>query len=121
VKFKLDENLGVRTLTVFKTAGHDVQTVSEEHLNGSRDEVLYQQCQREGRCLVTLDLDFSNVLRFPPESTSGVAVLRPSHKPTIVQLEGLARQLLQTLANERLDGRLWIVEPDRVRIHQADE
>ncbi|MBI3607175.1 MAG: DUF5615 family PIN-like protein [Nitrospirae bacterium] len=121
MKFKLDENLGVRTLSVFKNAGHDVETVSEERLSGCRDDVLYEHCQRERRCLVTLDLDFSNVLRFPPEPTSGMAVLRPSAKPTVAQLDRLARQLLQALVKESLEGRLWIVEPERIRIHQTSE
>lgn len=121
MKFKLDENLGTRTLSIFKGAGHDVQTVSEERLSGCRDEVLYEHSCRERRCLVTLDLDFSNVLRFPPETAPGVVVLRPSGKPTITQLEGLARQCIGMLAKERLEGQLWIVEPGRIRIHQTAE
>jgi len=31
----------------------------------------------EGRCLVTLDLDFSNPFLFPPEDYAGIVVLRP--------------------------------------------
>ena len=37
MKFKLDENLGSRTANVIADAGHDVQTVSDERLNGADD------------------------------------------------------------------------------------
>ena len=67
MKFKLDENIGAHTQRIFDQAGHDVKTVFEESLSGTADEELFRICQAEQRCLVTLDLDFSNVLRFPPE------------------------------------------------------
>jgi len=34
-------------------------------------------CALEGRCLITLDLDFVDVLRFPPRTGAGTVVLRP--------------------------------------------
>ena len=64
MKFKLDENLGSRTASLIGEAGHDVQTVSDEKLNGVEDAWLYRVCASEGRCLITLDLDFADILRF---------------------------------------------------------
>lgn len=66
LKFKLDENLGTRTQQISRQTGHDVETIYGESLFGSTVQTLYTICQEEKRCLVTLDLDFSNVLRFPP-------------------------------------------------------
>ncbi len=40
------------------------------------DKNLYQLCIEENRALVKLDLDFSNVLSYPPENTAGLIVLR---------------------------------------------
>ena len=59
MNFKLDENFGIRTIDLFRNAGHDAQTVVEEKLSGASDRQIYQVCIRERRCLVTLDLDFS--------------------------------------------------------------
>lgn len=56
MKFKLDENFGTRTQQIFRAAGHDVQTVCDEGLQGSSDQYLYEVCYTEQRCLVTLDL-----------------------------------------------------------------
>jgi hypothetical protein len=66
VKFKLDENLGSRTAELIAACGHDVQTVSQQRLTGIDDEHLFEVCASEGRCLITLDLDFADILRFPP-------------------------------------------------------
>ena len=76
MKFKLDENLGTRTQHLFKEAGHDIHTVRQENLQGTVDRHLYQICCDEQRCLVTLDLDFTDVLRFPPQQTNGIVVIR---------------------------------------------
>jgi hypothetical protein len=70
---------------------------------------------------VTLDLDFGNVLRFPPEQTAGLAVLRPAGKPTLAALKRLAEQLIEALSRESVSGCLWIVEPGRIRIHESPE
>jgi predicted nuclease of predicted toxin-antitoxin system len=66
MKFKMDQNFGKRTQQVFRMAGHDMQTVRVEGLQGSSDQSIYVHCCREQRCLVTLDLDFTDVTRFPP-------------------------------------------------------
>lgn len=54
MKFKLDENFGARTLSIFQAAGHNVETVVQEALGGAADRELYQVCRDEKRCLVTV-------------------------------------------------------------------
>ncbi len=68
MKFKRDENFGRCTQHLFQTAGHDVQTTLDEKIQGCSDRQLYDICCAERRCLVSLDLDFSDVTRFPPAS-----------------------------------------------------
>ena len=79
MKVKLDENLGNRAAALFGDFGHQVMTVSEQDLQGTNDDDLIDACRAEERVLVTLDLDFSNVLRFPPERYAGIGVLRLPH------------------------------------------
>lgn len=67
--------------------------------------------------LVTLDSDFAQVLRFPPERSAGVAVLSSSGRMTSGLLKLLLGQLIEALQHHELSGRLWIVEPGRIRIH----
>ena len=68
ISVKLDENLGNRGQRILVDHGHDVRTVWEQDLAASCDNTLIEVCRVEGRCLVTLDMDFSNPLRYPPRS-----------------------------------------------------
>jgi predicted nuclease of predicted toxin-antitoxin system len=120
VKFKLDENFGTRTQQLFRAAGHDVSSVEGQKLCGCTDQRLFEVCEHDGRCLVTLDMDFGDVTRFPPGRSPGIVVLRLPTNPTLAVLESLVGALLRSLGSEPLAGRLWVVEPGRIRIHQTD-
>ena len=97
MKFKLDENLGARTQTLLLAAGHDVETVRSENLGGASDQRIYEAFLKEKRCLVTLDLDFANVVRFPTRDTAGVVVIRTPVNPSLAVLERMVAQLLEAL------------------------
>jgi predicted nuclease of predicted toxin-antitoxin system len=114
---KVDENVDPRAVAILRTASHDVATVLDERLSGQPDAAVEAACRREGRCLVTLDLDFANVFAYPPERYSGLVVLRHP-KPTAAGLLSLVRQLAALLQQHNPDRRLWIVEPARLRVHE---
>jgi predicted nuclease of predicted toxin-antitoxin system len=117
MRFKLDENFGSRTAGLFRLRGHDVATVREQELAGCSDEGLFEVCAREDRCLVTLDLDFADVVRFPPAQSSGIAVIRLPRNPSLDLLGRLVAKMLSALDAESVLGRLWVVEVTRIRIH----
>jgi hypothetical protein len=66
--------------------------------------------------LITADLDFAQLLDFPPENFAGIIVLRHP-RPTLAGMQALIEQVVLAVAKELLSGRLWIVEPGRIRIH----
>jgi predicted nuclease of predicted toxin-antitoxin system len=118
VKFKLDENFGKSIKEIFIKYKYDAETVIDENLQGSTDKTIYETRLKEKRCLVTLDLDFSDVLRCPPENSFGIVVLRASAHLTLNIIEHLILQFFNALSDTgNLDGELWIVEPNRIRIH----
>ena len=82
-------------------------------MTSATDIELIDACRRETRCLVTLDLDFANPLRFPPADYSGIAVLRPHGRANAGDLVDLVVTLAEGLSRAIIAGKLWIVEPDR--------
>ncbi|MGH8885936.1 MAG: DUF5615 family PIN-like protein [Egibacteraceae bacterium] len=65
MRVKLDENLGHRTVRLFRDAGHDGATVFDQQLAGAVDADVVAVCVVGERVLVTLDLDFANPLSVP--------------------------------------------------------
>jgi len=121
MKFKLDENFGARTQQLFCEAFHEILTVPEQKLKGCTDQELYKVCCDEQCCLVTLDLDFSDVTRFSPDKTNGIVVIRVPRNPSLRLLDKLIRQFLKALQKMQVEKKLWIVEIDRIRVHELKD
>jgi predicted nuclease of predicted toxin-antitoxin system len=117
VKFKLDENFDLRLVFLVEEGGHDVETVQNEGLSGCQDQYLYNLCVTEQRTLITLDMDFSNPFRFPPEPTAGIVVVRPP-RPVLSLIRATLSGALPQIKTGAVQGNLWIVEPGRIRVYE---
>jgi len=114
LKLKIDENLPADCAVILRNAGFEADTVFDERLVGADDLLIASQSRAEGRVLVTLDLDFSNIRAYPPSQHAGIIVLRPKRQDKHIVLRLMARLVL-ALANRTPAGELWIVETDRIR------
>jgi predicted nuclease of predicted toxin-antitoxin system len=132
VKFKLDENLGHRAAAVLVAAGFDVATVSDQRLESRPDREVIDHCIREERCLVTMDAEFGNPLRFSPHRCRGIVLLRiPGRVTNELILDAISTLRDALLWRDRPPGgsiplpgpdrRLWVVQPGRVRLYQGEE
>jgi len=119
MKFKIDQNLPIEAADLLAAAGHDAMTVFQQSLGGASDERIVDVCKSEGRILVTADLDLSDVRHYPPSQSPGYIVLRLPRQSKQALLELLAKAI-PMLAARPINGRLWIVEPDRLRIRGGE-
>ena len=115
MRLKLDENLGNRGAELFESAGHEVSTVATQGLCSATDRVVLAACQKDSRCLVTLDLVFGNPLVFPPHEHAGRIVIRLSPRPGPSELYDAIRTAVRGLEINAVEGKLWLVQKDRIR------
>jgi len=73
---KLDENLSRSHVALLHQFGHQADRVHDEGLSGANDALVWQRVCDEGRFLITLDLDFSDIRRFQPGTHPGILLLR---------------------------------------------
>jgi predicted nuclease of predicted toxin-antitoxin system len=66
VKIKLDENLSLHLKPSLVQRGHEVSTAAEEGLLGKLDAEVGAAAKAEERMVLTLDLDFADLRKFPP-------------------------------------------------------
>ena len=117
MRFKLDENLPAQVKDLFNEHGHDAVTVVDEGMGGATDADVTSIYLAEERILVTLDMDFADIRTYPPQDYPGLMVFRLSrHGPGRVL--AVAARLLEVLPGKSLQGQLWIVEDERIRIRE---
>lgn len=114
MRIKLDENLPAALGEMLRVAGHSVATVADEGLVGADDRIL-QSATSEARLVMTFDLDFADIRRYPIGSHAGIVVLRLQDQRWAM-LKGPAQRLIESGLLDRLQGGLAIVDESRVRI-----
>ncbi|MGE0039579.1 MAG: DUF5615 family PIN-like protein [Vicinamibacterales bacterium] len=112
---KLDENVPDSVAAIFRDAGHDVALARDQQLAGAAHEQLLAIAAGEHRTLVTLDRDFTNILRHPPDTAAGIVVLRPQLQ-TLSAIRRLAHVVSEHLTTESPSRRLWVIDESKIRI-----
>lgn len=117
MQFKVDENLPIEVGDALRDAGHDAASVHEQRMAGHPDSDVASVCKSEGRAIVTLDVEFGDIRKYPPRDYKGIVVLRltDQSKPAVL---GVMVRVLRMLEQEPLDHQLWIVDESDVRIRE---
>src|SRR5208283_743507 len=116
MRFLIDANLPRAAIAVVQSLGHQVEFTRDIGLASATDEQIAQHALQYLAALLTRDLDFADIRRYPPDRYSGIVVLR---LPDIVVAEEIAAAVKRFLSEPgfiaSLAGRLAVVEGDRVR------
>lgn len=102
---------------LLEAAGHDVQDVVGEGLGGKMDEVILEAATDEKRVLLTFDLDFADVRRFPPGSHHGIVVFRLQDQRWKT-LKPLVQKLITEEHLEKLQHGLAVMDETRIRFRR---
>ncbi|MGO9947279.1 MAG: DUF5615 family PIN-like protein [Steroidobacteraceae bacterium] len=116
MRFLIDANLPRAVIAALERAGHQVEFARDVGLGAAPDEQIAARARESGAALLTRDMDFADVRRYPPDQYFGIVVVRlPDTAVALEIVHVLERFLLEPGFLEPLSGRLAIVEVDRVR------
>jgi predicted nuclease of predicted toxin-antitoxin system len=115
MKLKLDENLSRHLKPVLISLGHDVLTAADEDLLSRPDVEVAACAAREGRILLSLDVEFADLRKHPPGSHPGSILFRPVSLGPLSVNHFVERFVRSTNLSE-LSGCVAVVEPQGVRV-----
>lgn len=91
------------------------QILYDEGLNGNPDSIIFNVCTQERMVLITLDLDFSDIRTYPPNTHFGIIIFRLNNQSKLKIIQKLKR-VIHIMGIELLEGCIWIVDEQRIRI-----
>jgi predicted nuclease of predicted toxin-antitoxin system len=120
--FVLDANLSPETgAYLVATFGFDVVHLTAIGRGDLADEEIVDRAWREGRVIITFDLDFGEIYRRRNGRTFGAIVHRLDDQTVESVNRALDRFFRHEATSIALDSALVVVEAERSRVTRADE
>ncbi len=115
MKFLLDANIPYSAKEIFARA-YTVVHVRDVALAHAADEVIIRWAKRHKAALITRDLDFANILNFPPREYFGIVVLKLPYFYHARAIERVLGDFLSKVDMRTVPRATIIVEEGRIRI-----
>jgi predicted nuclease of predicted toxin-antitoxin system len=115
LKLLVDMPLARRVADQLRADGHDAIHLGQQKLGRMTDEEIFRKAMKEGRIIVTTDLDFGAVIARTGTASVSVIVIRIAH-PRADRVVALVRRVLAEAAVDLARGAVALVEETRVRI-----
>jgi len=112
-KFLLDADMPRSSAEVIRALGYDVEDVRDLGMRYAEDREIIEYSRKTGRIVITRDLDFGDVLRYP--NHPGAIILRLPSEYTAKELNDVLRDFLSSVEGQILRKAIIIVELGRYR------
>ena len=76
MRFLIDANLPRAVIAALEKAGHQVEFARDVGLGAAPDEQIAARARESSAALITRDMDFADVRRYPPDQYFGIVVMR---------------------------------------------
>ena len=118
LRFFADHCVPVSAIDHLADASHVVLRLRDHIRPDSKDPAVIGEAQRQSCVLLSLNGDFCDVINYPPSQYGGIVALQLKDHPEVLphvltRLDGLLRTH-PMMSDFR--GKLFIVEPHRVRV-----
>jgi predicted nuclease of predicted toxin-antitoxin system len=105
---------------VFRQPGYTVYCLRDYIRQDAPDDQVLAQAQQMDTILVSLNGDFSDIVRYPPSQYKGILSLQVKNHPEIIPhiLSNLTEYLAQHTNSDYFQSKLFLVEAHRIRVRQ---
>jgi len=117
-RFLIDEDLPRSLAEALRRPGLDARDVRDVGLRGHSDEAIFEFAVAQAMVVVTADVDFGNVLRFPQDRHHGIVVARFPNETPIAELNAAVVAAIESLRTSDLEGAVVVIEPMRIRVRK---
>ncbi len=118
IRFFADHCVPNSLISFFRDAGHEVLILRDHLPMNAPDATVIQTALHLQAVLLTLNGDFADLLNYPPQKYLGIIAIqlksRPDQIPVICTM--LTRLLSDHTELSHFKGRLFVVEPHRIRM-----
>ena len=114
-----DESTPHNLVQHLRNSGIEVITVKEKGLSGAEDEKVLKFAVDNKLTLLTADLDFGNILLYPPATHLGVIVVRyyPKVTPQLLKVISL---FIENYKGQNLEKTLVIIDKNKYRVRRFE-
>ena len=117
MRFLADMHIAPRTVTFLQPLGHDVGRVDELLVPTATDEDVVAAAARDGRCVLTQDLDFSAIVALSGRAVPSVISLRLSSS-RVDRVNAVLQEILPAVEKDLVAGAIVTVQDGRVRVRR---
>ncbi len=118
MRFLIDENLPRTLAGRLRSSGIDATDVRDLGCGGATDEEVFRRALEGMYVLVTADVGFAGSRSFARAGHRGVVLVRFPNEATAEFLESRTVGHLRTLLGEKLEGKVTVIEPGRIRLRR---
>lgn len=118
MKMVLDENIHRSLGDVIQKLGHEILDIRDHGLRGKPDEVVFNFAQKHEAALISEDMGFASIIRFPLGSHHGIIILRFPNQMSTETINEKVYAAFQKIAPIDMRGNLIIIAPENIRMRR---
>src|SRR5271157_6445686 len=120
LRFLADHCISNQIIRTLRDTHHEVVRLRDLLPVESPDAIVIAKAQELGAILLSLNGDFADIVTYPPRNYKGIVALQVRNHPEILPqlLARLTGYLELHLTMEDYEGKLLVVEVDRIRIRE---
>jgi predicted nuclease of predicted toxin-antitoxin system len=118
-KLLVDEDLPRSTAAMLKSLGIDALDLRDIGLKGAPDAEVFKYAQNEGRIIITRDVEFGNILKYPIQNHCGIIIVRIPNTYIRDKILEIIRNFFLEVDKNKLMNSLVILEAEKYRIRPS--